>query len=170
MTATQEELEQVYKVNTISQYYTLQAFLPAMIADHKGHIVSIASLASFISGADLHSYSGSKAALVALHEGLAQDLRVNHNAPEIKLTIVHPTFAETPIITAYRDRIVQSGSLILDPKIVSDAVVKQILSGRGKQLIIAPDSGFIRSFRGWPRWAQQLLFRVLDARIRNAAV
>jgi all-trans-retinol dehydrogenase (NAD+) len=48
--ATPDKVRRIFDVNTISHYFTVNAFLPAMIAQHKGHIVTLASMASFISG------------------------------------------------------------------------------------------------------------------------
>lgn len=47
---TPDKIRRVFDVNTISHYFTVNAFLPAMISKHKGHIVTIASMASFLSG------------------------------------------------------------------------------------------------------------------------
>jgi all-trans-retinol dehydrogenase (NAD+) len=47
---TPDKVRRVFDVNTISHYYTVNAFLPSMIAKHKGHIVTVASMASFLSG------------------------------------------------------------------------------------------------------------------------
>lgn len=41
-------VKRIFEVNTISHYFTVNAFLPSMIAQHKGHIVTLASMASFI--------------------------------------------------------------------------------------------------------------------------
>lgn len=48
--AKPEQVKRIFDVNTISHYWTVNAFLPSMIAQHKGHIVTIASMASFLSG------------------------------------------------------------------------------------------------------------------------
>jgi all-trans-retinol dehydrogenase (NAD+) len=47
--ATPDQVRRIFNVNTISHYFTVNAFLPSMIAQHKGHIVTLASMASFIS-------------------------------------------------------------------------------------------------------------------------
>lgn len=44
-----KNVRRIFDVNTISHYWTVNAFLPSMIAQHKGHIVTLASMASFIS-------------------------------------------------------------------------------------------------------------------------
>lgn len=48
--ATPEQVHRIFNVNTISHYFTVNAFLPSMISQHKGHVVTIASMASFLSG------------------------------------------------------------------------------------------------------------------------
>ncbi|TKA79467.1 hypothetical protein B0A55_04211 [Friedmanniomyces simplex] len=168
MSASPDSLRRTFDVNIISHYYLLQAFLPAMIADKKGHVVSLASMASFVSGPGLAPYSGTKAAVLALHEGLQQECRVVHDAPEIKLTIVHPTFAATPLIKPFEAQLKRDGARILAPEVVSEAVVKQILSCTGKQIILAGRMGWLAGLRGFPQWVQQLLLRTTDAANRRA--
>ena len=45
-----------------------------MLENRKGHIVEIASLASYVAIPGLVSYAGTKAAVLALHEGLTMEL------------------------------------------------------------------------------------------------
>jgi NAD(P)-dependent dehydrogenase (short-subunit alcohol dehydrogenase family) len=42
-----EDIERTFRVNTLAHFWTLQAFLPAMIARDAGHVVTIASAAGF---------------------------------------------------------------------------------------------------------------------------
>lgn len=43
-----EMLKRMFDVNTVSHFFTVQAFMPSMVAQRKGHIVTIASMASFV--------------------------------------------------------------------------------------------------------------------------
>jgi len=43
-------LRKIFDVNLLSHYYLIQAFLPHMIEQNKGHVVTIASMASFTVG------------------------------------------------------------------------------------------------------------------------
>lgn len=88
-------LRKIFDVNLISHYYTIQAFMPNMIAQKKGHIITIASVASFVSPPGMVDYCVTKAGTLALHQGLAAELRSIHECPEINLTIVHPFWADT---------------------------------------------------------------------------
>lgn len=62
-------LEQIFKVNLISHFILIKEFLPMMLKQEKGHIVSIASIGSYISGPPLVDYCTTKAGVLALHEG-----------------------------------------------------------------------------------------------------
>lgn len=56
-------------VNLKGPVYTCSAFGPDIIKANKGHIVNIASYASFITVASTADYSATKAGLLAYHEG-----------------------------------------------------------------------------------------------------
>lgn len=160
MSATPEMLNRIYGVNVICHYYTIQAFMPAMIRAKKGHVVTIASLASFVSGPGMTPYSGTKAAVLAMHEGLKAEARVIHKAPELQFTVVHPTFADTALVAPYKDDLKTQGMLVLDPKVVSDAVVSQVMSGRGAQIFVPRAYGLLAGLRGWPHYITQTLVRL----------
>jgi hypothetical protein len=101
------------------------------------------------------SYCMTKASALAFHEGLSAELRSKthgFNAPEIKLTCVHPTWAATPMIAPHRSTIDRSGMAVIEPQVVADAVIKQVLSGRGRQILLAPGVELIATVRAWPSW------------------
>lgn len=74
--ASEKSIHHMYDVNVIAHYWTLQAFMPAMIKQNKGHVVTLASMASFLSVPGLVPYCNTKAAVLSLHEGLKQEMRV----------------------------------------------------------------------------------------------
>lgn len=68
--------------------------------------------------------------------------------------MVHPTWIRTPLIatvTAKSD----FKDLVLEPETVAEAVVKQVLSGYGAQLILPGRYNMVTSLRGWPSWLQE---------------
>jgi all-trans-retinol dehydrogenase (NAD+) len=67
---TPEYLHKIFAVNLFSNWYTVQAFLPDMIAKNKGHIVTVASIASFTGVAGMADYCATKAAVLSFHEGM----------------------------------------------------------------------------------------------------
>lgn len=159
LAVSEKALLKLYQVNILSHYNTLQAFLPAMIENKKGHIVSLASMASFICPPMLGPYCGTKSAVAALWETLNQELLYLYRCPEILNSIVHPTFAATPMTEFSRDELRKAGTEILDPKVVSDAVVAQVLSGRSAQIVLAGKMGAgAASIKGWPNSLSRLLY------------
>ena len=67
----------------------VREFLPAMIKKNKGHVVTIASMASFAVHAQNVDYACSKASALAFHEGLHSELKARYNAPDVKTTFVY---------------------------------------------------------------------------------
>lgn len=80
----QEKIKNMFDVNILAHFWLVQEFLPSMIKRNHGHIVSMASIASFISIAGNIDYSCTKAAVLAFHEGLGQDLKHRYNASNIR--------------------------------------------------------------------------------------
>ena len=62
------------KVNTIGHMHNIREFLPAMIKNKKGHIVTIASIAGLCGSAGLADYCASKHGAVGLNESLRYEL------------------------------------------------------------------------------------------------
>ncbi len=86
----------IFKVNSLSHYITLQQFLPAMIKRNHGHVVTVASSASYMSIPQLSPYATSKAAAMSLHEALIGELRARYpNARRIRTSVVCPTKVKT---------------------------------------------------------------------------
>ncbi|EME46439.1 hypothetical protein DOTSEDRAFT_70438 [Dothistroma septosporum NZE10] len=165
---TQEGLEKIFKINVISHYYTVQEFLPAMARNKKGHVVTIASVASFITPPGLVPYANTKVAAHGFHEGIRHEARVFYNAPEIKFSVIHPTFAATPMVAAFESDLKKAKAKVIQPEMVSNAVVKQILTGRGKQVIIAPGTAGLVYLRSLPYWISNAGLQAADAGIKKS--
>lgn len=83
---SEDRLRSVFEVNIIAHFLLLQEFLPDMVKSNHGHVVSLASMASFSTQATNVDYAGTKAAVLALHEGLGQELKFVYNAPKVRTT------------------------------------------------------------------------------------
>jgi short-subunit dehydrogenase len=82
----EEMIKKVFEVNTISHFWMVREFLPAMIKKNHGHVVTIASMASYVVHAQNVDYSCSKASALAFHEGLSSELRARYDAPNVRTT------------------------------------------------------------------------------------
>jgi NAD(P)-dependent dehydrogenase (short-subunit alcohol dehydrogenase family) len=65
-----EWLRKIYDVNLISNFYTVKAFVPHMVKKNKGHIVTVASTASYVGVGGMADYCSTKAGVLSFHEGL----------------------------------------------------------------------------------------------------
>jgi len=166
---TQPKLEAIFKVNMIAHYYTVQQFLPNMIKEKKGHVVTLASLSSFVAPPALVPYASTKVAALAFHEGLCQETRIINKAPEVHFTVVHPTFASTPMVAPFTSQLKSAHAQIIKPEMVSNTVVKQILACRGKQLIIAPGTSAVQHLRSLPHWLGRGLLHLLSGNLDRMA-
>lgn len=81
---SEEDVRRVFDINIIANFLLIKEFLPAMVKQNHGHIVNIASVASFVTCARNVSYSCTKLAVLALHEGLAQELQHVYKASRIR--------------------------------------------------------------------------------------
>ncbi|KAF2874606.1 hypothetical protein BDV95DRAFT_487668 [Massariosphaeria phaeospora] len=150
-----ERLRSIFDVNLLSHWNTVQEFLPDMIARKKGHIMSTASLASFVGLAGMVDYSCTKAGLIAFHEGLTQELKHRYNCPQIMTTIVYPNWTRTRLISAIGQGIAGMRAPIMEPSVVAEAMVKQIIARRSGQVVLGP--GIAASIRSLPTWLQELI-------------
>ncbi|KAF7550714.1 hypothetical protein G7046_g7928 [Stylonectria norvegica] len=140
-----------FEVNTLAQYWTVKAFLPDMVAKNHGMVVTIASYASWLSIPNMVDYGASKAAALALHEGLTAELTTRYKAPKVRTVIVHPGHTKTALFRGY-DQKTQFVMPQLEPETVADAVVGQILTGRSGQVILPGPGVLLSTLRMLPDW------------------
>jgi NAD(P)-dependent dehydrogenase (short-subunit alcohol dehydrogenase family) len=82
------------RTNLLGHFYTLKAFLPGMLREGKGTVVTVSSVIGQTGAAHLTDYSASKAGLTAMHRSLAAELKTH---PEIKMVLVTPGQLSTPL-------------------------------------------------------------------------
>lgn len=82
--ASEERIRLTMEVNTLSHYWTVKEFLPAMVQKNHGHVITVASLASFVGFGEIAPYASSKAAALAFHESLTQELRHWYKAEKVR--------------------------------------------------------------------------------------
>lgn len=147
----------MFDVNLLSHWSTVQEFLPDMLAKKKGHIMSVASLASFTAFAGAADYCCTKAALLAFHEALTQELKHRYKCPQIKTSIVHPNWTRSAITShpAIEAGLKRIGVNLLEPEDVAEAMVKQIIAAQSGQLVLGP--GLAPKVRALPLWIQELI-------------
>lgn len=80
----EDQVKKIFAVSTIACFILVKEFVPDMAANDHGHMVTIASTASFVTIAGNTEYSCTKAAAMAFNEGLRQDFVYRHNARHVR--------------------------------------------------------------------------------------
>lgn len=88
----------VLDINVLGVAHGLEVFVPRFRAQGSGYVINVASAAGLVSTSNLGPYNTSKAAVVAMSETLAAEVR----GTGIHVTVLCPTFFQTNIMTSGR--------------------------------------------------------------------
>ena len=99
---TPEQIEATFEINTLAHFWTVKSFLPAMLKQNKGHIVTIASSAGLAGASKLVDYCSSKFAAVGFDEALRAELRAMKS--KVRTTVICPFVANTGMFEGVRKR------------------------------------------------------------------
>ena len=91
MDVTEEHWDAVMSINARAVFFASQAVLPTMVAQKRGSIVSLASMAGKIGSKTNLPYNASKAAVISITKSLA----LAHAADGVRVNRVCPGFVET---------------------------------------------------------------------------
>jgi all-trans-retinol dehydrogenase (NAD+) len=118
---THNDIDTTINVNTLAMMHTTLEFLPDMIRRGDGHIVNIASAASYVSNPKMSVYAGSKWAVYGWSESLRLELEALGN--NLHVTTVTPYYINTGMFDGVKSRFLLP---ILDPDNVVDSIIKAI--------------------------------------------
>jgi len=133
-----QDLETTIQVNLVSHFWTLRAFVPHMIQNNHGHIVTTGSMGSFFGHQSCIPYFATKFAIRGYIESLQDELKAMPTPTNgIVFTTVFPSFVETPMTTNIS---VKVGTNKKYMKV--DYVAKKIVDGvrRNREKIVLPPS------------------------------
>src|SRR5512146_2020806 len=88
--------QRMLAINLTSVYYVTKAFVPVMIEQRAGRIISIASIAGKVGGKYISAYTASKHGVVGLMRALAVEL----NPYNITVNAICPGYVDTPMTGA----------------------------------------------------------------------
>lgn len=169
----EDKIRQTFEVNTVSHFMTVREFLPDMIKKNHGHVITIASMASFMALGEMVDYCCTKSSALAFHEGLRQELKFWYHAPKVRTrwvpffktfhskygsntrSVIHPLWVRTAMIKQLTDAGDQFNQPVLTPQTVSAAVVKQILTQSSGQVILPSRLSYYSLVRAFPSWMQE---------------
>jgi all-trans-retinol dehydrogenase (NAD+) len=130
--ATPAEIERTFDVNVLALFWTTRAFLPAMLARDRGHVVTIASAAGIVGTAKMTDYSASKHAAVGFDESLRLELRGRKS--RVVTTVVCPFYINTGMFAGVRTRF-PAILPILDAERVTDQIIDAIRRDRRRLIL-----------------------------------
>lgn len=135
LSLTPAEISQTLNVNLLSHFHTLQTFLPGMLAEERGTIVTVSSVLAHIGAANLSDYTASKAALLALHHSLVAELAQHPDlaAGNIKTILVAPGQLGTKMFER-----VSTPSAFLAPVVEPNELAREII-----RMVDAGESGVV---------------------------
>lgn len=164
---TEADLRHVVNVNLVAHWFTIQQFVPHMVAQNKGHVVSVASMSTFTTLPERADYSATKAGVLSLHEGLRTELKYKYRAPAVLTTIVHPFYVDTPMTEEDRPRILAAMGSMLSSADAAAPILAQIFDRKGGQLILPGRVWPFTLMKAMPNWFQELCYyRIGNARSR----
>ncbi|XP_056340398.1 epidermal retinol dehydrogenase 2-like [Oenanthe melanoleuca] len=117
-------LDKTMEVNTMAHFWTYKAFIPAMIAANRGHLVSIASCAGLCGGSQASDYCASKFAAIGFAESIDLEMRTLKKTG-VKTTIVCPFVINTGMFGGVKSKWprVLPG---LDPEYVAERIISAV--------------------------------------------
>ncbi|KAL5461786.1 hypothetical protein PMIN07_005138 [Paraphaeosphaeria minitans] len=145
-------LQTLVGLNLTSHWYTVQEFLPDMIAKKKGHVMATSSMAGFLGLAGGGDYAATKAGLIAFHESLTQELKPRYKCPQIKTSIVYPYWTRARLNVTIQKHL---GTLLKEPEDIAEIMVNHIIAAKSGQLVLGPKLAPL--LRGTPMWLQELV-------------
>lgn len=128
-----EKIEATFAINVLALFWTAKAFLPHMIENNRGHVVTIASASGLVGVPKLSDYAASKWAAVGFDESLRAELR--KTAPGVMTTVVCPFYIDTGMFHGVKSRF----SWLL-PILKEDKVAERVVSAiqRNKRRLMMP--------------------------------
>ena len=144
-----------FAVNVMGVVHGLRAALPRMIARGRGHVVNIASSASWVSPPGEVSYAATKHAVLALTDGVREEVA----GTGVHLTGVYPGLVDTELAKGTKP---PRGSKWISPADVAEVVARAIDTPRPDVFVPREFAFTTRLARMLPTRARARLLRLLD--------
>lgn len=123
-------IEQTFAVNTLALFWCAQAFLPDLVTNNRGHVVTIASLAALTPIPGMVDYVASKHAAYGFAESLRTELA--EDAPGVQTTVVLPQVIGTGMFAGVKTPRMFP---VLDPDVAAESIIRAVESNRQRLLL-----------------------------------
>ena len=161
-----ENVRTTMDINVLGAWNMLQAVVPYMKANGRGHIVNVSSIAGFLGLFGYSAYSASKFAVIGLSESLRNELK-----PEgISVHVLCPPDTDTPQLAEEEKtkpketKVITSNTRVYHPDEVADACLKGIR--RGSFMILPGGKNKLIYFM--KRIFPSIVYAILDGDVKKA--
>ncbi|KAI3397585.1 hypothetical protein diail_10557 [Diaporthe ilicicola] len=151
--SSEKDIRFTFDVNSLAHYWVAKEFLPSLIENNHGMVVTVASIAAWCTVPNMVDYAASKHAALAFHEGLSSELATRYRAPKVRTVVVNQGYTRTALFEGYSN---STPFLLptLEPETVAEAIVKQVLSGKSGQVIAPALANGLTALASMPHWYQ----------------
>lgn len=122
-----------------------------MVKANHGHFLITASQTGYLATAGVVDYAATKAASIAIYEGLQTELKHIYKAPAVRISVVNPSAVKTKMFEG-----IQSPSNFIMPRLspsdVADVICDIIWSGQSKNLMTPAFAYISAPTRCLPDW------------------
>ncbi|XP_017928734.1 estradiol 17-beta-dehydrogenase 11 [Manacus vitellinus] len=153
------QIERMFEVNILAHMWTTRAFLPAMMNNNYGHIVTVASAAGHFVTSFMVAYCSSKFAAVGFHKALTEELSTL-GKDGIKTTCLCPVFINTGFVKNPRTRL----GKILEIEEVVEALMEGIVTNQKMVFVPSNQSVALLLERVFPERALNVLKKMTDVK------
>ncbi|XP_043461592.1 short-chain dehydrogenase/reductase family 16C member 6-like isoform X2 [Leptopilina heterotoma] len=87
-----DDIEKIFNINVLSNFWTIQSCLPNMLQSGKGHIVSLCNMFGLYDASNNVPYCSSKYAVKGLMESLKEEIKMDSRKPQIHFTVIYPYY------------------------------------------------------------------------------
>ncbi|KAG0211487.1 hypothetical protein BGX28_007848 [Mortierella sp. GBA30] len=157
------DIKRTMDVNFLGQAYMVKEFLPDMIKNNHGHIISMSSAMGIMAAPQIADYAASKAAVKAFHETLESELKYVYKTPNVKTTLVCCGKVETGMFQGVKENL-PFFTPALEPIEVVRRIIESMEQRRGRNQIMMPSYvNFVPLVSILPGWFQDLARRISGA-------
>ncbi|KAG0295574.1 hypothetical protein BGZ96_011427 [Linnemannia gamsii] len=158
-----EDIKHTININYLGQAFTIKEFLPDMIKNNHGHIITVSSAMGILAAPQIADYAASKAAVKAFHETLESEIKYVYKTPGVRTTLVCCGKIETGMFQGVKERMP-----FFTPTLEPLEVVKEIMESMEKrrthnQIMMPFYVNFVPLVSILPGWFQDLARTVSGA-------
>ncbi|KAM7021361.1 estradiol 17-beta-dehydrogenase 11-like isoform 2-T2 [Passerculus sandwichensis] len=153
------QIERMFEVNILGHMWTTRAFLPVMMNNNYGHIVTVASAAGHFVVPFMVTYCSSKFAAVGFHKALTEELSAL-GKDGIKTTCLCPVFINTGFVKNPSTRL----GKILEIEEVVQTLMEGIVTNQKMVFVPSNQSIALLIERVFPERALNLLKKMSEVK------